>query len=61
MAENGGLWLKWKRLRGSDMAPLVHEKWPVDCANLTSSFLLVIEIHAIKVLPRIYLDLEENS
>ena len=27
--------------------------------NLMSSFLLVIEIHAIKVLPRIYLDLEK--
>ena len=51
MAENGGLaqsdgrdsegqtWLHW----------IVREKWPVYCANLMSSFLLVIEIHAIKV------------
>ena len=44
----GQTWLHW----------IVHEKWPVYCANLMSSFLLVIEIHAIKVLPRIYLDLE---
>ena len=36
---------------------IVHEKWPVHCANLMSSFLLVIEIHAIKVLPRIHLRL----
>ena len=46
MAENGGLsaqpdgrdsegqtWLHW----------IVHEKWPVYCANLMSSLLLVIE------------------
>ena len=48
----GQTWLHW----------IVHEKWPVYCANLMSSVLLVIEIHAIKkekVLLRIYLDLEE--
>ena len=66
----GWKWLKmtvsgstrWKRLRGSDMAPLDSSwKWPAHCANLMSSFLLVMEIHAIKVLPRIYLDLEKSG
>ena len=47
----GQTWLHW----------IVHEKWRVYCANLMSSFLLVIEIHAIKVLPGVYLDLEKND
>ena len=47
----GQTWLHW----------IVREKWPVYCANLMSSFLLVIESHAVKVLPRIYLDLEKNG
>ena len=30
---------------------IVHQKSPVQCANLMSSFLLVTEIHVFKVLP----------
>ena len=59
MAENGGLWLN--QMEDSEgqtwLQWIAREKWPVYCANLMSSFLLVIEIHAIKVLPRIHLRL----
>ena len=48
MTENAGLWLEGQTW----LHWIVHEKWPVSCANLMSSFLLVIEIHAVKVLPR---------
>ena len=37
----GRTWIHW----------IVHQKWPVQCANLMNLFLLVIEIHAFKVLP----------
>ena len=47
----GQTWLHW----------IAHEKWPVYCANLVSSFLLVTAIHVIEVLPRIYPDLEKNG
>ena len=30
---------------------IVHRKWPVQCANLMSSFLIAMEFHASKVLP----------
>ena len=64
---NGWKWRSLAQLGGRDLEGqrwlhwIVHEKWPVYCANLMSSFLLVIEIHATKVLPRIYLDLEKNG
>ena len=45
-------WTRWERLRRSDMGPLDSpSKGPVQCANLMNLFLLVIEIHAFKVLP----------
>ena len=45
-------WTRWWRLRGSgNVYRIVHQKWLVQCANLMSSFLLVTEIHAFKVLP----------
>ena len=37
----GRTWVHW----------IVHQKWPVQCANLMNLFLLVVEIHAFKVLP----------
>ena len=39
----GRTWFHW----------IVHQKWPVQCANLMNSFLLVIEIYTFKVLPSI--------
>ena len=38
----GRTWIHW----------VVHQKWPVQCANLMNSFLLVTAIHAFKVSPR---------
>ena len=38
----GWTWVHW----------VVHHKWPVQCANLMNSTLLVTAIHAFKVLPR---------
>ena len=38
----GRTWIHW----------VVHQKWPVQCANLLNSFRLVAAIHGFKVLPR---------